>query len=192
MRTHLGYGSPHKQDSFEAHGSPLGEDEVRLTKQNLGWPAEPPFYVPELRARTFSPGASSAASAAKRSGTQRLSAYARSISRARPRVSARSCAANCLRAGTRTFRSFRADAKGMATRVASGKVMNAIAPRLPALIGGSADLDPSTYTALAGLGRLSSLPQRARATRKAPRAAAGATPAAICTSACASTGWARS
>ena len=47
VRTHIGYGSPHKQDSFEAHGSPLGADEVRLTKQNLGWPTEPPFLIPE-------------------------------------------------------------------------------------------------------------------------------------------------
>jgi len=53
VRTHIGYGSPHKQDSFEAHGSPLGADEVRLTKQNLGWPTEPPFYVPELAGAHF-------------------------------------------------------------------------------------------------------------------------------------------
>lgn len=47
MRTHIGYGSPHKHDTFAAHGSPLGEEEVRLTKLNLGWPKEPQFYVPE-------------------------------------------------------------------------------------------------------------------------------------------------
>ena len=47
VRTHIGYGSPNKQDTFEAHGSPLGVEEVRLTKQNLGWPTEPPFLIPE-------------------------------------------------------------------------------------------------------------------------------------------------
>ena len=47
VRTHIGYGSPHKQDTFEAHGSPLGAEEVRLTKEQLGWPAEPPFLIPE-------------------------------------------------------------------------------------------------------------------------------------------------
>ena len=86
---------------------------------------------------------------------------------------------------------FPADAKGVATRVASGKVMNAIAPHLPALIGGSADLDPSTYTALKGLGDFEP-PAPTRTTGRARTAAAGATPGATCTSACASTRWARS
>ncbi len=54
VRTHIGYGSPNKHDSFEAHGSPLGVDEVRLTKQNLGWPTEPPFLIPEPALITFS------------------------------------------------------------------------------------------------------------------------------------------
>src|SRR6185503_498979 len=53
VRTHLGYGSPHKQDTFEAHGSPLGTEEVRLTKQNLGWPTEPLFYIPEAAREHF-------------------------------------------------------------------------------------------------------------------------------------------
>ncbi len=53
MRTHIGYGSPDKHDSFEAHGSPLGVDEVRLTKQTLGWPVDPPFLVPEAALAHF-------------------------------------------------------------------------------------------------------------------------------------------
>src|SRR4029434_3001858 len=53
VRTHIGYGSPHKQDTFEAHGSPLGPDEVRLTKERLGWPVDPPFLIPELALAHF-------------------------------------------------------------------------------------------------------------------------------------------
>jgi transketolase len=85
---------------------------------------------------------------------------------------------------------FPADPKGMKTRVASGKVMNAIAPRLPSLMGGSADLDPSTYTALKGAGDFESSDRASGDTQGRP-AGAGVTPGATCTSVFASTGWAR-
>jgi transketolase len=150
IRTHLGYGSPHKQDSFEAHGSPLGEAEVRLTKQNLGWPAEPPFYVPES-ARAHFRQAIEKGERAEAEWNQRLSAYAEAFPELAGeflQVTSGELPAD-WDAGLPTFS---ADPKGMATRVASGKVMNAIASRLPALIGGSADLDPSTHTALSKLG----------------------------------------
>ena len=150
VRTHIGYGSPHKQDTFEAHGSPLGEDEVRLTKEHLGWPAQPPFLVPDA-ARAHYREALARGATAKAAWKGVFDAYAREhpdLARA------------LLDEWNATLASdwdadlprFPADAKGIATRIASGKAMNAIAARVPALIGGSADLDPSTYTALAGLG----------------------------------------
>lgn len=150
IRTHLGYGSPHKQDSFEAHGSPLGEAEVRLTKQRLGWPAEPPFYVPES-ARAHFRQAIERGERIEAEWNQRLSAYEEAFPElAREFLEVTS--GRLLAGWDVDLPTFSADAKGMATRVASGKVMNAVAPRLPALIGGSADLDPSTYTALSQLG----------------------------------------
>jgi transketolase len=150
VRTHIGYGSPHKQDSFEAHGSPLGVDEVRLTKQKLGWPTEPAFYVPKQARRHYC----KAIERGKLAETQwcdKLLAYARSfpdLAKAFQQVMRGE-----LPDGWDTdIPVFPADAKGLATRLAAGKVMNAVASRLPALIGGSADLNPSTHTALAGLG----------------------------------------
>ncbi len=150
VRTHIGYGSPHKQDSFEAHGSPLGSDEVRLTRENLGWRVEPPFFIPEEALRNFRL-ALGKGSAAEAEWNEQFTAYAREF----PELAAqfRQVMKGELPAGwDADIPNFPADPKGMATRVASGKVMNSIAPRLPLLVGGSADLDPSTYTALRGVG----------------------------------------
>jgi transketolase len=150
VRAHLGYGSPHKQDTFAAHGSPLGAEEVRLTKQALGWPVEPPFYIPE-EARAHFREAVERGARAESEWSARFAAYAKAF----PDL------ARELQQATRgelpagwdaDIPVFPADAKGVATRAAGGKVMNAVAPRLPALIGGSADLDPSTLTALADKG----------------------------------------
>jgi transketolase len=150
IRTHLGYGSPHKQDSFEAHGSPLGEAEVLLTKQNLGWPAEPPFYVPES-ARSHFRHAIDNGERMEAEWNQRFSAYADAF----PELAQeflQVMSGGMPEGWDAGLPTFSADPKGMATRVASGKVMNAVASRLPALIGGSADLDPSTHTSLSQLG----------------------------------------
>ncbi len=149
VRTHLGFGSP-EQDSFKAHGSPLGEDNVRATKQKLGWPTEPAFLVPD-EAREHFRQAVSRGSRDEAAWDERMAAYARAFPELARELLGR------LR-GERPpgwdadVPAFPADAKGLATREASGKVMNAIAPALPALVGGSADLDPSTKTALKGLG----------------------------------------
>ncbi|SFK30091.1 transketolase [Rhodanobacter glycinis] len=149
VRTHLGFGSP-EQDSFKAHGSPLGEDNVRATKQKLGWPTEPTFLVPD-EAREHFRQAVSRGSRDEAAWDERMAAYARAFPELARELLGR------LR-GERPpgwdadVPAFPADAKGLATREASGKVMNAIAPALPALVGGSADLDPSTKTALKGLG----------------------------------------
>ena len=149
-RTHIGYGAPDKQDSFESHGSPLGVDEVRLAKQNLGWPTEPLFYIPEKAGEHFRK-AVQRGKAAEMEWSDRFSAYSRAfpdLARAFQQV----MHGELPDGWDRDIPAFPADEKGMATRVATGKVMNAVAVRLPALIGGSADLNPLTHTALSGLG----------------------------------------
>lgn len=150
VRTHIGFGSPHKQDSFEAHGSPLGVDEVRCTKENLGWPAEPDFIIPEEALRHFRE-ALPRGKEAEETWNALLSAYTREYPELAQEL--RSAMEGNLPAGWDSgIPSFPADPNGMASRVAAGKVMNAIAPRLPSLVGGSADLDPSTHTALKDMG----------------------------------------
>jgi transketolase len=150
VRTHIGYGSPHKQDTFEAHGSPLGEEEVKLTKENLGWPVEPPFYVPDEALAHFRQ-ALERGRQAEETWHAMFGAYSKEHSDLAQELE--QLINGELPDGWDTdIPVFPADAKGMKTRVASGKVMNAIAPKLPALIGGSADLNPSTHTALKGLG----------------------------------------
>jgi transketolase len=146
VRTHIGYGSPGKQDSFEAHGSPLGEEEVRLTKKALDWPVEPLFHLPEEALGHFRE-ARSAGAASEAAWDALLSGYAREYPQLAEEF--RQVMEGELAGGWQeAIVEFPADPKGMATRVASGKVMNALATRLPQLFGGSADLDPSTYTAL--------------------------------------------
>jgi transketolase len=149
VRTHIGYGSPNKHDSFEAHGSPLGVEEVRLTKRALGWPAEPAFLIPEP-ARAHFREALTRGAREEGAWNERMAAYAKVFPDLAEELQQRMRGA--LPPGwDAQIPLFPADAKGSATRVASGKVMNAIAPRLPALTGGSADLDPSTYTELKGM-----------------------------------------
>jgi len=155
MRTHIGYGSP-EQDSFKAHGSPLGADNVRKTKQTLGWPTEPEFLIPE--------GALAHFREAVKRGAQDEATWNLSLGVYASMFPELSAELQCrMRDELPTgwdadIPIFAADAKGLATRDASGKVMNAIAPKLPALFGGSADLDPSTKTTLKGLGDFNPLP----------------------------------
>ncbi|MES2186923.1 MAG: transketolase [Pseudomonadota bacterium] len=149
VRTHLGFGSP-LQDSFKAHGSPLGVADVAKTKEKLGWPVEPTFLVPAEAQAHFREALPRGAQAEAEWNT-RLDAYGQAFPDLAHALQARLRGA--LPPGwDQDIPVFPTDAKGMATRVAGGKVMNAIAARLPALCGGSADLDPSTYTDLKGLG----------------------------------------
>jgi transketolase len=150
VRTHIGYGSPHKQDSYEAHGSPLGVEEVRLTKEALGWPSEPAFLIPEAALAHFREALARGARD-EAAWSDRMTAYAKAFPELAGELQ-RSLRGEIPPGWDADIPVFAADEKGIATRVASGKVMNAIAPRLPALTGGSADLDPSTHTALKGLG----------------------------------------
>ncbi len=157
VRTHIGFGSPGKQDTFEAHGAPLGEEEVKLTKQKLGWSAEPPFFIPDEALAHFRESMTKG-QRAEAEWKERFSAYVRKF----PAVAGEleQALRGELPAGwEESIPDFPADAKGLATRVASGKVLNAIAPKLPTLIGGSADLNPSTHTVLQKLGDFES-PER--------------------------------
>jgi transketolase len=157
LRTHIGYGSPGKQDTFEAHGSPLGEAEVKLTKQKLGWPLDPPFYLPDDALAHFR-AAVSAGQKAEASWKERWNAYVREFPGLANELA--QVTGDGLPGGwEESVPTFPADAKGLATRAASGKVINAIAAKLPTLIGGSADLNPSTFTALPKMGDFES-PQR--------------------------------
>jgi transketolase len=150
VRTHLGYGSPNKQDTYEAHGSPLGVDEVKLTKENLGWPVDPPFYVPEDALKHFREAVDAGAREEKE-WEDLFSRYAKQYPDLAKEL--RTLIDKQLpQDWDKDLPSFPADPKGVSTRVASGKIMNAMTARMPGLIGGSADLDPSTYTTLKGQG----------------------------------------
>ncbi|WP_175671663.1 transketolase [Burkholderia ambifaria] len=150
VRTHLGYGSPNRQDTYQAHGSPLGDAEVRLTKHNLGWPPDPAFHIPAPALAHFR-RALTEGRVREEHWNARFAAYARAF----PELA--EMLLNTAR-GTlpdrwdRDIPVFPADPKGIATRVASGRVLNALASRVPSLVGGSADLNPSTFTALTGHG----------------------------------------
>ncbi len=150
VRTHIGFGSPNKHDSFESHGSPLGAEEVKLTKQNLGWPLEPAFLEPADALAHFR-AAIAAGAAAEAAWSDRFAAYSQAFPDLAVELD-RSLRGELPPGWDKDIPVFPADAKGIATRAASGKIMNAIAPHLPALSGGSADLDPSTFTALKGFG----------------------------------------
>jgi len=150
VHTHLGYGSPNKQDTFEAHGSPLGEAEVRLTKQNLGWPLEPDFYLPPEVLAHFREAVERGRQA-EGEWERRLSAYETAFPALAQELH-QVMQGEIPEGWDKDIPNFMPDAKGLATRVASGKVMKPLASKLPTFIGGSADLDPSTHTALAGKG----------------------------------------
>ncbi|MDU0458641.1 MAG: transketolase [Geobacteraceae bacterium] len=150
VRTHIGFGSPHRQDTFEAHGSPLGEAEVRLTKEKLGWPTEPDFFIPEEVLSHFRQ-ALPRGKEAEEKWDALLSAYAGEFPELAQELH-QAIDGRLPEGWDANIPAFPADPKGMSSRVASGKVMNAIAPRLPQLVGGSADLNPSTLTALNGMG----------------------------------------
>ncbi|MGB8634561.1 MAG: transketolase [Rhodanobacteraceae bacterium] len=149
VRTHIGYGSP-EQDSFKAHGSPLGEDGVAATKRTLGWPEQPAFLVPD-EAREQGQKVLARGQQAEKDWQARHDAWARALPESAADL-AHSLAGELPSGWDADIPDFPTDAKGLASRAAGGKIINAIAPRLPALSGGSADLDPSTKTFVKGLG----------------------------------------
>ncbi len=143
LRTHIAYGSPNKQDTHGAHGAPLGEDEIRLTKENLGWPTNKKFYVPEQARKAFGK-CTVKGRKAETAWNKRLKAYAKKYPALAKNWETAIAGTLPQRwdAGIPTFR----DGKAIATRAASGQVLNALAENLPTLIGGSADLAPSNNT----------------------------------------------
>lgn len=150
IRTHIGYGSPRKQDTFEAHGSPLGPEEVAATKKNLGWPLEPTFYIPEEALAHFRRAIPQGAKL-EEEWKARLDSYGKTSPELRTEWD--QWMNSILPEGwDKDIPAFPPDPKGLATRSAGGQVMNAIASHLNFLIGGSADLNPSTNTALKGKG----------------------------------------
>ena len=145
-RTHIGYGAPHKQDTASVHGAPLGEEELRLTKEALGWPSEPPFLIPEAALEVFRRSLSEG----ERSQAEWRERFHR-YSAAYPdeaAVLAHLWAGELPDGWADALPTFSPADGPLATRKASGAVLNAIADGLPTLIGGSADLAPSTNTYL--------------------------------------------
>ncbi len=149
VRTIIGFGAPHKQNTFEAHGSPLGPDEVKAAKENLGWPLEPPFYIDSEALARFRQAIENGA-AWQAAWQKKFDAYAKVY----PELAAELSLAlkNDLPDGWNKDLPVFPAGKGQATRVSSGQVLNALAARVPQIVGGSADLNPSTNTALKGLG----------------------------------------
>jgi len=149
VRTQIGFGSP-EQGSFKAHGSPLGVEDVKKTKEKLGWPVQPDFLIPEPALKHFREALDRGAKE-ETEWKGRLDVYTKAFPELAKELNDR--LQGKLPAGwDADIPVFPADAKGIATRVAGGKVMNAFAEKLPALVGGSADLDSSTYTNLKGFG----------------------------------------
>jgi transketolase len=150
VRSEIGFGAPTKQGSFSAHGSPLGADEVRAAKDRLGWPAEPPFWVPS-EVEAYCRAAVGRGRLAESQWTDRMRTYASAHPAAAAELSRR--LAGSLPTGwDSAVPEFPADAKGLATRKASETVLQHFAATVPELIGGSADLNPSTLTWIKGAG----------------------------------------
>ena len=151
LDSHIGYGSPGKQGTAAAHGEPLGEEEVRLTKRYYGWPEDAKFLVPDGVYEHFANGVGARGAQARRRWTELYDGYrikypdlAREIDLMQRR--------ELPKGWDRDLPVFPADPKGIAGREASGRVLNVLAQNVPWLLGGSADLGPSNKTILAGAG----------------------------------------
>ena len=154
IRTHIGYGSPAKQDSFEAHGSPLGAEETARTKEQLGWPPQSDFFIPEP-VRDHGAKIALRGKEANEEWGNRFRHYLHEFPYLASSFTARFDGS--LPAGWDTdLPVFPADPKGIATRAASGKFLDTVAMRVPSLFGGSADLNPSTNTEMKGAGNFES------------------------------------
>ena len=147
VNSHIGYGSPHKQDSYEAHGEPLGEAEVKLVKKNYGWPEDAKFLVPDGVYDHFKNGVGKRGAQAHAAWQVKFEAYKKQFPQQAGQID-RMLAGNLPDGWDKDLPSFPADPKGIATRESSGKTLNALAKNIPWLIGGSADLAKSNKTNL--------------------------------------------
>ncbi len=145
--SHIGYGAPHKQDTKEAHGEPLGDEEVKLAKRAYGWPEDVKFYVPDGVYERFQEGIGARGKGLRDAWFTQVTSYKAEhpdLADQLYRIQHRQLPEGWDQGLT----PFPADPKGMATRVSSGKVLNAVAKHVPWLIGGAADLAPSTKTTM--------------------------------------------
>ncbi len=145
--SHIAYGSPHKQDTHAAHGEPLGDEEIRLTKKNYGWPQDAKFLVPEGVREHFEAGIGRRGGALRAAWMARFDEY-RALHPDLADHLYKMQHRQLPDGWDRNLPEFPPDAKGLASRESSGKVLNALAENVPWLIGGSADLAPSTKTRL--------------------------------------------
>ena len=145
--SHIGYGAPHKQDTSGAHGEPLGDEEIRLAKRNYGWPEDKKFYVPDGVYDHFRQGIGKRGKDLRDAWFERIAEY-RSIIPSLPKSCFACSTASFPKAGTAICPNSPRTRKAWPTRESSAKVLNAAAKNIPWLIGGSADLAPSTKTRL--------------------------------------------
>jgi len=147
LQSIIGFGSPNKANSHAAHGAPLGEDEIRLTKEAYGWPADEKFLVPEEAATHFATAVGSRGQEARQAWQTQFAEYEKEHGELASQLKA--IWSGTLPAGwDEAIPTFPADPKGMASRASSGKRLHAVAAKMPWLIGGSADLAPSNNTML--------------------------------------------
>ena len=147
LDSHIGYGSPHKQDTAAAHGEPLGDEEIRLVKRSYGWPEQAKFLVPEGVYEHFAAGIGARGAEARRKWTQLFEAYRAKYPDLAGEIELLERRELPLE-WDRNLPVFPADSKGIAGRDASGKVLNVLAQNIPWFLGGSADLGPSNKTTL--------------------------------------------
>ncbi|RPI04230.1 MAG: transketolase, partial [Ignavibacteriae bacterium] len=147
VRTHIGFGSPHKQDTAEVHGSPLGDEEIKLTKKNYGWDPEKQFYIPDEALAHFRKAVDEGKK--KEEAWQKLFAEYR---KQHPDAAKELENIRSRNFGEEWKKALPHFTEAMATREASGKTLNAIVPLLPSIIGGSADLTPSNNTFVKTMG----------------------------------------
>jgi len=147
LDTHIGYGAPHKQDTAEAHGEPLGDEEVRLAKRFYGWPEDAKFLVPDSVYERFAEGVGARGERLRREWTGLFETYRAQYPELANEIELMQ-RRELPEGWDRNLPVFPPDAKGIAGRDASGKTLNALAQNIPWFLGGSADLGPSNRTTL--------------------------------------------